>query len=82
MEFSDVLKHFGNLDFCFRTTGWDDLVIDIHEEDVCCGPCEGCIGGCATFWCCCKGTRALCCANERQHFQRAPTGCCADKCVC
>ncbi len=25
------------LQFCFRTTGWDDLVLDIHEESPCIG---------------------------------------------
>ena len=26
-----------NLDFCFRTTGWDDISLDIHEESPICG---------------------------------------------
>ncbi len=26
-----------NLEFCFRTTGWDDIHLDIHEERPCLG---------------------------------------------
>lgn len=82
MEWVDFQHHFKNLDFCFRTTGWDDLVLNIHEESPCIGPCVGCVGGCADYWCCCKGMWALACGNEKQAFQRAPTGCCATTCVC
>ena len=50
MEFKDFGKYFKNLDFCFRTTGWDDIALDIHEERPCLGPCWGCIEGCFSYW--------------------------------
>lgn len=59
-------RYFKNLDFCFRTTGWDDLELDIHEEKPIIGPCWGCAEGCFSYWFCCKGMRALFCANDRQ----------------
>mmetsp|Transcript_22958 Transcript_22958/g.50371 ORF Transcript_22958/g.50371 Transcript_22958/m.50371 type:complete len:442 (+) Transcript_22958:172-1497(+) len=81
MEWKDFCFYFKNLDFCFRTTGWDDLTLDIHEECACCGPTWGCMQGCCSFWLCCKGCRALFCGNKKQTFQKAPQGCCAS-CVC
>ncbi|KAG1670199.1 hypothetical protein FOA52_014975 [Chlamydomonas sp. UWO 241] len=77
MEFSDFVTYFKNLDFCFRTTGWDDLTIDIHEEHPVCGPTLGCLEGCGTFWCCCAGLNALACNNQKQEFMKAPKGCCS-----
>uniref|UniRef100_A0A6S8JXE5 Calpain catalytic domain-containing protein n=1 Tax=Dunaliella tertiolecta TaxID=3047 RepID=A0A6S8JXE5_DUNTE len=77
MEFKDFQKYFKCLDFCMRTTGWEDLRINIYEDHPCCGPCWGCITGCSKFWCCCLGCRALLCAKKKQQFERAPQGCCA-----
>ncbi len=76
MDFKDFCKYYKNLDFCFRTTGWDDLEIDIHEEHPCWGPTLGCIQGCSSYWFCCKGIRALFCSNDSQAFEKADRGCC------
>ncbi|KAJ9516711.1 hypothetical protein QJQ45_027147 [Haematococcus lacustris] len=78
MSWQDVQASFRCLDFCMRSTGWEELRIDIHEEHPCCGPTLGCLGGCCTFWCCCQGCRALCFGKEGRKFERAPQGCCAN----
>ena len=52
------------LDVCHRTTGITELALDMHEESGCCGAAIGCFTGCAEYWCCCAGCRALCCAVE------------------
>ena len=36
-DFKDFQQYYKNLDLCLRTTGWDDLVLDIHEESPICG---------------------------------------------
>jgi hypothetical protein len=82
MEFKDFCQYYKNLDFCFRTTGWDDLSLDIHEQRPICGPTIGCVQGCCGFWCCCKGVKALCCSNKKQEFQKADNGCLADCTMC
>ncbi|GAX78084.1 hypothetical protein CEUSTIGMA_g5526.t1 [Chlamydomonas eustigma] len=81
MDFKDFCMYYKNLDFCFRTTGWDDLALDIHEERQCLGPALGCIEGCTSYWFCCKGCRALWFSNKKQTFEKAPQGCCANMCV-
>ncbi|KAG1670360.1 hypothetical protein FOA52_000120 [Chlamydomonas sp. UWO 241] len=81
MEFKDFCQYYKNLDFCFRTTGWDDLSLDIHEQRPICGPTLGCVQGCFGFWCCCKGVKALYCSNKKQEFEKANNGCFAD-CTC
>jgi calpain-15 len=64
MDWDDFVTEFSQLDVCHRSTGVDDLAIDLHEEEGCMGPALGCVGGCADYWCCCAGCRALCCAVE------------------
>ena len=64
MEWSDFVVHFRMLDVCHRTTGVTELALDMNEEVGWCGPTLGCITGCADYWCCCAGCRALCCAVE------------------
>eukprot|EP00193_Tetraselmis_chui_P011676 CAMPEP_0177786244 /NCGR_PEP_ID=MMETSP0491_2-20121128/20815_1 /TAXON_ID=63592 /ORGANISM="Tetraselmis chuii, Strain PLY429" /LENGTH=360 /DNA_ID=CAMNT_0019307433 /DNA_START=329 /DNA_END=1412 /DNA_ORIENTATION=- len=63
MNWKDFLNHFHKLGFVFRTTGFDDLALNSHEGQGCCGPVYGCCGGCLKFWCCCQGMKALCCAQ-------------------
>ena len=36
----------------------------IDEEYPICGPARGCIGGCFSFWCCCKGLSHLYCPHH------------------
>jgi calpain-15 len=64
MEFSDFTRNFDEVAICARTTGFEDLALEIPEELGCCGLCCGCVGGCICFWCGCKGCAALCCGEE------------------
>ena len=54
---------FRTVDVCSRSTGLRDLTLDAREADGrvrhFCGPCVGCSFGCLSFWCCCRGCRAL-----------------------
>lgn len=83
MEFKDFISYFKNIDFCCRTTGWDDLRLNLYEEHPVCGPTWGCIAGCFTYWFCCRGVRALCCSRRSAQYggvQYRCGGCC--KCAC
>ena len=50
---------FTDVDVCHRSTGLNDLVLDIHEDIGCCGPVVGCTKGCCGYWCCCNGCKAI-----------------------
>ncbi|KAG2436222.1 hypothetical protein HXX76_006533 [Chlamydomonas incerta] len=76
MEYTDFINHFNTLEFCCRSTGFEHVVINIHEEHPCCGPCWGCLEGCARYWLCCLGCKALCCGRHVTQFKRPPAGCC------
>jgi calpain-15 len=67
MEWADFTKHFQNIDVCHRSKGLRDVRLDIHEDDGCRGPVLGCIGGCCSYYCMCKGCVALCCPTDHQH---------------
>eukprot|EP00877_Chromochloris_zofingiensis_P013191 jgi/Chrzof1/8125/UNPLg00170.t1 len=76
MDWRDFTAYFRSLDFCCRTTGWDDLALDIHEECPVCGPTWGCVSGCACFWCGCKGLKAMFCGSKSRGFEKPEAGCC------
>ena len=60
---------FSRIDFCNRSTGLRDLSLDTMEADGCAnclGPCKGCVLGCCTYWCGCKGCKALYCDHKAQ----------------
>uniref|UniRef100_A0A7S0YFV0 Calpain catalytic domain-containing protein n=1 Tax=Polytomella parva TaxID=51329 RepID=A0A7S0YFV0_9CHLO len=65
MQLSDFSTYFKSVDFCCRSTGWDDLELEVDEGSPHCGPCIGCVKGCTTFWLCCRGCQALFCARRR-----------------
>ena len=50
---------FTDVDVCHRSTGLNDLVLDMHEDIGCCGPTVGCLKGCCGYWCCCNGCKAV-----------------------
>ncbi|GIL81853.1 hypothetical protein Vretimale_1434 [Volvox reticuliferus] len=77
MEWKDFCEHYKSLDFCARTTGFEDISLDIHEERPYCGPVLGCLEGCFRYWVCCLGVRALFFSRKSRHFEKPPTGCCA-----
>ena len=66
MEWADFQKHFQNIDVCHRSRGIADVRLDINEDAGCIGPVKGCIGGCAEFYCCCKGVGRLCCPTDHK----------------
>lgn len=76
MEFKDFCAYYKCLDFCCRSTGFEDIVLDIHEEKPYCGPTLGCLQGCVKYWVCCLGVRALFCSHRKRSFEQAPEGCC------
>ena len=50
-----------------RSTGFRDVALHANEGQNYCGPALGCVVGCATFWCCCKGFEASCCGSYGKH---------------
>ena len=64
---------------CDRTTK-DDFCLDMHEELGFCGPVKGCVEGCASFWCLCRGARTVYLGHAtRDRLEAPPPGlnCCA-----
>jgi hypothetical protein len=63
MDWEDFSRIFHAIDVCSRSTGMRDLTLDAMEADGkwrnCLGPCFGCLLGCASFWCGCKGVKHL-----------------------
>ena len=72
-----IRQYYSSVDVCKRTTGMKDLALDINEEMGCVGPCRGCVGGCAAYWCMCRGCKALCCSHTSDDKTvEVQTGCC------
>jgi hypothetical protein len=67
MEYTDFRTHFKNVDVCHRSRGIHDVRLDIHEDDGCIGPTKGCVGGCLSYYCLCKGVCRLCCPTDHRH---------------
>eukprot|EP01012_Entosiphon_sulcatum_P013693 TRINITY_DN1888_c0_g1_i1.p1 TRINITY_DN1888_c0_g1~~TRINITY_DN1888_c0_g1_i1.p1 ORF type:complete len:446 (-),score=58.22 TRINITY_DN1888_c0_g1_i1:17-1354(-) len=81
MPLESFAQHFASIDICDRSTGVNDLVIDLHENMGTCGPCVGCSGGCCRFWCMCQGMRRLLCPHRSTGKTREGRhGCCG--CCC
>mmetsp|Transcript_12718 Transcript_12718/g.44536 ORF Transcript_12718/g.44536 Transcript_12718/m.44536 type:complete len:390 (+) Transcript_12718:48-1217(+) len=77
MEMKDFIRHFDYIDICHRRTGVGDLRLEIDETSGCCGPLSGCMKGCASYYCCCRGCSALCCEQEsRTETVRPSKTCC------
>ena len=75
--FRFIRQYYSSVDVCKRTTGMKDLALDINEEMGCVGPCRGCVGGCAAYWCMCRGCKALCCSHTSDDKTvEVQTGCC------
>mmetsp|Transcript_29289 Transcript_29289/g.85881 ORF Transcript_29289/g.85881 Transcript_29289/m.85881 type:complete len:491 (-) Transcript_29289:376-1848(-) len=67
MSWEDFSKFYTRIDICQRSTGLNDLNIDLKEADGCAnciGPCLGCCTGCGRYWCCGEGCRALYCDTK------------------
>ncbi|GFR49847.1 hypothetical protein Agub_g11947 [Astrephomene gubernaculifera] len=78
MEWKDVYTYYQSIDFCVRTTGFEDIALDLHEERPCSGPMLGCLEGCFRYWFCCLGVRALFFSHKARRFERPePSGCAA-----
>lgn len=59
MTIQDFATYFDTVDICARSTGFEDLALDVHEECGICGVCIGCCCGCLSYWCCCRGCGAM-----------------------
>jgi len=67
MEWGDFRQHFQSIDVCHRSKSLRDVRLDIREDDGCKGPILGCVAGCCSYYCLCKGCCALCCPTDHQH---------------
>jgi hypothetical protein len=79
MSMDDFYDIWNNTHMCDRTTK-DDFCLDMHEELGFCGPVAGCVGGCASFWCLCRGARTVYLGHAtRDRLEAPPAGlnCCA-----
>jgi len=82
MSWSDFCDIFDRIDICDRNTR-NDLSLDPHEEDGYCGLPYGWCGGCASFWCCCKGPATLYSGRDSSSLildaseDKATCNCCA-----
>ena len=82
MSMDDFYDIWNFIEMCDRTTK-DDFCLDMHEELGFCGPVAGCVGGCASFWCLCRGARTVYLGHAtRDQLEAPPAGlnCCADVC--
>ena len=57
-----------------RTDDLHEVYLDLHEEWPVCGPCRGCLGGCACYYCACQGARKLCCGKDYERDAPRPRG--------
>ena len=80
MPFATFVTIYSDVDVCDRSTGLHDLHMRFDEDGGACGPCAGCLGGCASFWCLCRGCQALYCAHETSDRTRALGG--GGRCRC
>lgn len=75
MVYEDFVERYNVLEFCLRSTGFDDVRLELHEMHPVVGPCWGCLEGCFSYWCCCEGAKALFCGRKVTSFQRPQDGC-------
>eukprot|EP00744_Colponema_vietnamica_P002753 GILI01004288.1.p1 GENE.GILI01004288.1~~GILI01004288.1.p1 ORF type:complete len:422 (-),score=71.13 GILI01004288.1:139-1404(-) len=72
----DFANIFDYITMGVRESGFNDIVYEPNEGK-CCGACTGFIGGCCSFWCCCGGCRALCCAKVAdENLEKYDESCC------
>ena len=64
MPWEDFVEHFNNIDVCLRTSGLDDLALDVKEEMGAVGPCVGCLCGCLKYWLACQGCWKMWCGKS------------------
>ena len=65
MDFESFCEIFTDIECCDRSTGLHDLALSVDGDDnSACGLCLSCVGGCAGYWCLCRGCRALYLAHE------------------
>ena len=64
MPWEDFIEHFDNIDVCLRSSGLDDLALDVKEELGTVGPCVGCLCGCLKYWLACQGCWKMWCGKS------------------
>ena len=78
MSWEDFVEHFDNIDVCLRTSGIDDLALDVKEELGTMGPCVGCLCGCVRYWLLCQGCWKMWCgrtgADKESAIREAEVG--------
>lgn len=75
MDIVDFRARFSKVSICDRSTK-NDLRLDTHEGMPLCGPLVGCVGGCAAFWCLCRGLRVIYCgAHATGELREADETC-------
>mmetsp|Transcript_9885 Transcript_9885/g.30672 ORF Transcript_9885/g.30672 Transcript_9885/m.30672 type:complete len:214 (-) Transcript_9885:45-686(-) len=65
MSVGDFVANFSNMSFVGANKYVANTTMDFHEGYGLCGPCRGCVGGTASYWCGFQGCR-LTCAPERR----------------
>lgn len=66
ITWEDFLRYFDCVDVVFPNSGVDEIHIKVNESHPYTGLVEGCLCGCANYWCLCKGLRVLWC-QENPH---------------
>eukprot|EP00043_Microstomoeca_roanoka_P001734 m.34291 g.34291 ORF g.34291 m.34291 type:complete len:504 (-) comp11000_c0_seq1:80-1591(-) len=80
MSFEDFCSHFDRIDVCDRSA-FRDLHLDVREDEGCFGVVKGCVHGCATYWCLCRGLRVLYCGHRTSgevEYRAGPCSCMKD----
>eukprot|EP00049_Salpingoeca_infusionum_P002940 m.61457 g.61457 ORF g.61457 m.61457 type:complete len:526 (+) comp11866_c2_seq1:66-1643(+) len=80
MSFDDFVRHYDRVEVCDRSA-FNDLQLDVKEDDGCWGVVKGCGLGCFRYWFCCAGVRMTYCAHrttEDVKYSAGPCGCMKD----
>lgn len=66
ISFKDFINIFNVVEICDRSS-IKNLHINIHEDEGKYGVCKGCMQGCSTFWCKCRGCKDIYCGRISSH---------------
>lgn len=74
IAWEDFIKLFSLVDVLYPNYGVDNLHLSIDESRPIIGSCTGCVTGCASYWCLCRGLRILWCQQESTSIQHDYSG--------
>ena len=80
MKLADFVQSYNCVQLCVKSTGIQDVAMDIHEERGCIGPLCGCAGGLFRYFFLCQGARALCCHRDTSKDIREDPNLCGVYC--